>query len=231
MTGNKLKTKKKDASRNMSVRKVNPMYQQQVPRPRMNFSFDGQQLNGSGYSTPVATLLNTAAYIIYVDFSVKTGNGTFANTYERSMGSDYTGISGLYNEFIYHTARVDWVPWVSPGTADGGSQVYIDYIENPEIVSNATGGSVTTVFNLAKNGRNAKFFNAWERFSYHVPLARRRKTFDVNTNSTYTIDICDRTVQGAVFCGFASSSAAVTLGQFRITYLAELQKLNNVMTT
>jgi len=211
-------------------RKIDPLTVMR-PRPKINVKFDGQMLNGMGFSAPMVTIANQAAAIYYVDCSSVVGTNLTLNSYIQSASADFNTISKYYNEYIYHSLRLDWLPYVSPGIADGGSQVYIDYIDNAEEMAALDGSSATTIFNIAKSSRNMKFFNAWERFSYNVPLSRRRKTFDTNINTTYTVDIIDRSVQGCVCVGATSSSAAVSLGQWRFTYLMELRTLNLNITT
>jgi len=211
--------------------KINPMTIKNNPRPKIHYNFDGQMLNGMGFSAPLVTIANGACALYMVDCSSVIATGIAANSYIQSVSADFNTISKYYNEYIFHSLRLDWMPYVAPGVADGGSQLYIDYIDNAEEIANVDGGAVATVYNIAKSSRNTKFFNAWERFSYNVPLTRRRKTFDVNINTTYTVDIIDRSVQGAVVVGVTSSSAALSLGQWRFTYLVELRTLNlNIVT-
>jgi hypothetical protein len=231
MAGNNSKTKMTKNKNGQTARRKDPMTVRQIPRPKMNFNFDGQFLNGSGYTTSFTTIGNLAVGLFYLDCSTRDGTGNTVNNYERSVARDYSSITGIYNEFVYHSLKVEWVPFLSPGISDGGSQIYIDYIDNAEAISTTTGASTATVFGVAKNSRNSKFFNAWERFTYVVPISRRRKTFDVNTTTLYTVDVCDRSVQGAVAFGINTISPIAVAGQLRFTYNLELRTLNNSITT
>jgi len=209
-------------------RKVNPLTVMNS-RPKVNFHFDGQVLNGTGFSQPLVTVANFAVGIYYVDCSSVQAGG--AGLWYQSISKDFATLTDYYSEYIFHSVQCDWLPYVSPGIADGGSQVYICYLDNAEEMATLPGSSIATVFNIAKSSRNMKFFNAWERFSYHVPLSRRRKTFDTNYNTAYTVDVVDRSVQGVVVTGHVSSSAIVSLGQWRYTYTLELRNLNVNLTT
>jgi len=230
MTKYKHNRKPKHNDRN-GRHKINPLTIQNNPRPKIKYNFDGQMLNGMGFSTPLVSIANGGCAEYYVDCSSVVGTGIAANSYIQSVSADFNTISKYYNEYIFHSLRMDWMPYLSPGVADAGSQIYIDYIDNAEEMAALDGAAVVTVYNVAKTSRNTKFFNAWERFSYNVPLSRRRKTFDVNINTAYTTDIIDRSVQGAVIVGFTSVSAAISLGQWRFTYLLELRTLNLNITT
>lgn len=203
----------------------------------MRVNFDGQMLNGTQYMSPMATLVNQAFGIYLLDTSNVSGTGVSSAYVIQGVTRDLSAIVSSYNEFKYRSVRFDWVPFVAPGVADGSSQIYIAYIDNAELIANSTAASTTVAnsFNLAKNARNSKFFNAWERFSFTVPLTSRRKTFDTNTNASLgaaAVDIIDRSVQGAVISGaFSTATAAVSLGQWRVTYEVELYELNANITT
>jgi hypothetical protein len=223
MAGNKMK--------NQNKRKPNPntVRHTRVPRPIVNFN--GQNLNGSGYFPPFTTLVNTAAAIYSLDTSTLASSGP-ANLYFQSINYDLNAISKVYNEFVYHSIRMEWVPFVAPGVADGGGQLYVCYVDNVEEIANIMATtSPNVVFDVAKNARNAKFFNAWERFIYDVPVSRRKKLFDTNSTSLQTIDVIDRSCQGAVISGGYSLSASSSLGQWRTTYMLELRNLNTKIVT
>lgn len=213
-------------------RKRNPLTQQltRISRPRLNF--DGQVLNGTGYFSPIVTITNGASAVYTLDVSNLSGAGILANMYNASLAVDLLAIAKLYNEYIYRSVTISWVPFVAPGVADGASQIYVGYIDNAEemagMLSAVTPG---TVFNVAKAARNSRFFNAWERFTYNVPLSNRRKSFDTNVNTLQTTDTIDRSTQGSIVVGFSSVSAAASLGQFRVTYKLELRNLNAQITT
>lgn len=215
----------------MSVQKTNPIYRNPVAKPRIKFSFDGQMFNGTGFSTPPVTITNAAASVYYVDCSSISTTFPTANKYIQSVAQDFAAVTKLYNEYVYHSLKLDWMPYVAPGVADGGSQIYIGYVDNAEEIAALDAATVTVTYNTTKAARNMKFFNAWERYSYSVPLTRRRKTFDTNNALSITADTADRSVQGAVIVGMNSNTAAAFLGQWRFTYVLELRTLNNQLTT
>lgn len=201
-----------------------------APRPKVNF--DGQILNGTGYAIPISTLVNSASGVYTIDVSSLNGTGAAINMYEYSVCNDLLAIARLYNEYIYRSVTMHWIPAVAPGVADGASQIYVSYIDNAEDITNLlTAATPGPVFNASKNPRNSRFFNAWERFSYTIPLSSRRKTFDVNAANNQTVDVVDRSVQGAIVTGYTSLSAAINLGQWRVTYSLELRNLNVSINT
>jgi hypothetical protein len=227
MAGNKQNNKKKT---NDVRRKPNPLtVSHRVPRPSV--AFDGQNLNGTGYFIPNVTIANRAGGCYSVDFGNIAGAGIAANAYLQSVGYDLLAIAKLYNEYVYNSLRFEWVPNVAPGVADAGSQMYLSYIDNAEEIASLQTATAATMFDVSKNARNSKFFNAWEKFVYNVPLSRRRKTFDTNYTNSYTTDTIDRSVQGAVVFGANSLTAGVQLGQWRVSYEAKLLKLNVNLTT
>lgn len=214
----------KSSKQTKGKKQVNPI-QRRVPRPKLKLSFDGQLLNGTGYLTPMSSLFNFASAVYPVDCS-QVLTVISANNVNQSVSYDLQAITRYYNQFVYRSLKFSWIPYVSPGIADGGSQVYIAYIDNSEQISNAIGAAPSVIFSETKAARNARFFNAWERFEFNVPLTRRHNSFDQNTVNTYAADTCDRSVQGAVIVATATNSAAVNLGQWRVTYELELRELN-----
>lgn len=228
MAGSNSKSKIK---KNTTVARRTPMSSPNNRRPSMKVNFDGQILNGATYSAPALTAANSATSLYYLDCANTSRTGSTAAQQEQSVTSTFSPMTALYNEFIYKTVTMEWVPAISPGVADAGSQIYLAYIDNAEDIAGVTAASVSTVFGVAKYGRNTRFFNAWERFTCTVPLTNRRKLFDVNTNSSYLADVVDRSVQGAVVVGYSSISAAVLLGSWRFHYSVELRGLNNNLST
>lgn len=227
-----LKPKNKNKRGLIKKQRPNPAYSSNAVIPRMNFNFDGQMLNGLQFGVPALTLTNGAAAIHLLDCSNTATNGITANILVQSVSQTLSGITARYAEYIYRAVTFTWMPFVAPGVADGGSQIYVAYQDNPENLASLAISSVTAIFDSAKASRNMKCFNAWERFSYTVPISARRKSFDVNTTTTIgATDTYDRSVQGAVIVGYSSLSASATLGQWKISYHLELRRLNNVNTT
>jgi hypothetical protein len=222
----------KNKNRNQR-RNENPLYRSNPSRPRMRVNFDGQLLNATAFTTPALTVANQATALYLLDTSNVNGIvAAQANALIQGVMKDYTAITTVYNEYVVRSMRFDWIPYVSPGSADAGSQIYIAYLDNPEGITALASSTVATGFATAKLARDSKYFNAWERFSYSVPLGTtRRKSFDTNTNEVVVADTLDRATQGAVIVGYNSISAAVSLGQWKVTFVTELRRLTPGLST
>lgn len=225
----------KNKNMNMGLtrrRRLNPATTPNGTRPRVKIDFDGQTLNGLQFSPAIVTITNQAASVHLMDCSNTNATGIGLNIYNQSVAQTLSGITGVYSEYIYRSVTFTWMPYVSPGVSDGGAQIYISYQDNPEMIASATISSASAIFTSAKASRNMKSFNAWERFTFTVPVSNRRRTFDCNTTTTIgSTDTYDRSVQGAVIVGYNSPTAAVSLGQWKINYHLELRKLNYANTT
>jgi len=191
-----------------------------IPRPRL--SFDGQVLNSTNYNAQTITTLGF-------------GKDRFWASCHSSVGaaSAAAGVTGLYNEYKYRYINVEWIPSISPASTDAGSRIHIAYIDNPEKMVNfeAAAANIATV-NLVRSVKNCRTYNAWERFTYSVPLTYRRKLFDVDSNdATISVDDADRTAQGQIQIAVESISAAVVLGTYRVSYGLELHGLTITQTT
>lgn len=170
-----------------------------------------------------------------------------ANTTAANIGSDFqqlgtqTSISPArimlsmvqqYREYRYHKVTVQWIPSIGPNSVDAGGRVFLAYTDNPEQGSNFQLGNApldTTAKKVAfvKGCRNFVAYNAWERFTWNVPLTRRRPWFDVNTTDAGSdINMYDRAVQGMIVQAYESVSAAVVLGTLRVNFTLELRGLN-----
>ncbi len=225
MAGNKIKNKKNGSSK----KQQSPLARvpRQVPRPRI--VFDGSVLDGTCYSDVVTTAAFLASGLYTIDFSnTKT---LVATKSLQSTGFDLTNLSGRYGRYRYRSCRFTWVPRISPGVADAGTAITIGYIDNPEIMAfrSATASAADQI--AFKSVRTLKTFNAWQGFTYVVPLTRRLPWFNINTLLTVSTDEYERSVQGAVVVMYESISAIAQLGQWHISYEADLQGLNTAMST
>lgn len=199
--------------------KVNPMT---VHRPMRGIQakFDGMFGSFRSVKTSTATsATNTAAEFSYIDCSSTS-----------AMGSLGSAISNTYSEYVYESLTLTWLPGVSPGVTDGGSQLYIAYYDNVENISTIAANTVAANISAIKATKNAKMWNAWEKFVFHVPLTRRRKTFDVNVNTSHTVDLDDRSVQGLVLWTAESNTASATLGRMVVDSRVKLLSFNNIAT-
>lgn len=200
-----------------------------VPRPRVNF--DGTTLSGFGLATRDITAANIASHMFLVDCS-----GLFASVGSvkilEGVGRTLSPLTAYYQEYRYVNLKLQWIPHVAPGVADGGSSIYIGYLDNPENIfqrySTAAAADITAVKGL----RNFKSFNAWQGFTFNVPLTRRLPWFNVNTSLT-TSDANDavRAIQGACLVGYESIGAIADLGVWHYTYDVEVRGLNTTFST
>lgn len=186
-----------------TLMKKTPMQQaSRVPRPKLQF--DGQMLHSMYY----ADAPGTSGQIATDYFTVDTASS-------KSVVSNITGVTGLYNTYVFEQVKVNWIPKISPGNNDAGTTVAVAYLDNVEKFQawiSMTDANRQTAIRLVKN---VKFFNAWERVEVNIPLTRRRKWFDVNTNRTINDSDLDRSTQGVIIVVVNSVSATLaTCGTF-----------------
>jgi len=214
-----------------SKRKPNPAHYvpKRVPRPIV--SFDGTIMRGTHLATRDLTAVNVASHNLIIDCAGTFGSVLVTKIFE-SIGRDLTGITSRYSEYRYKSVTCTWLPHVAPGVADGGSSIFVGYIDNPELMFQSVAlGPIVDNTNI-RGVRNMKTFNAWQGFTYHVPLTQRRKWFDVNTITGYVShDEFERSVQGMVIAGCTSIGAAVDLGQWRTVYEVEIKGLSTTFTS
>lgn len=206
-----------------SVRRINPLMRRQAGVPRPRLSFDGQILNSTTYVGQTAT---NAAALVKERFWVSCHSGVGAS---RAAA----GVTGLYNEYKFRFINVEWIPSISPASVDAGSRIHIAYIDNPEKMVNfeAAPSDINSI-NLVRSVKNCRTYNAWERFTYSVPLTYRRKLFDVDTNdASISVDDADRTAQGQIQIGVESVTPAAVLGTYRVSYGLELHGLTITQLT
>lgn len=219
-------------NKNKQIKKrENPLYnvRKRVPRPMANF--DGSTLHGTHFATRDLTAAFIASHNLVVDCGnsfVAVGGVKIAE----SIGRDLTGITSKYQEYRYTSVTVRWIPHVGPGNLDAGASIYMAYVDNPEVMWNAKAGASANDLVYAKSLRNLQTYNAWEGFTYKVPLTSRNKWFNVDLTPTYASpEAYARSVQGIVIAGMESLSAIVDLGVFHTTYDVELRGLSTSITT
>lgn len=186
-------------------------------RPRSNF--DGQTLMGTTISGSLTASSNIASLFFRIDAS---NSG--------SVATSFNAIFAAYSEYRFKWVKFHWMPAVSPGVAAGGARIYMSTVHNPEQMVTLDAASASAQNSAAKTDRNMKSWNAWQRFTYRVPLMMRRKWFDINTNITSTVDNYDRSVQDYVLATADTVGATDGLGQFQMEYMVELRGLNGITT-
>lgn len=189
-------------------------------RAKNSFSFDGTFLNGNLYADGSSTTSNIGS-----DFHQVGTDTNFGIT------RAFTNMVKQYREYRFTKLVIHWIPKVSPGVSDGGSQIHVAHTDNPEQMSFIMNGATTTAQrrNFTIGSKNNVAFNAWERFTWNVPITRRLPWFNVNTAATSITDINElsRAAQGLLVVGYASNSAAVTtLGTMKFDYHVELRGLD-----
>ncbi len=189
-----------------------------VPRPKL--TFDGQMLLSQYYADAPGTSSNIATDY----FTVDCANSKAVNT--------LTTITGLYNTYAYENVKLRWIPKIGPGVADAGTQIGVAYLDNIEKFQNwisLTDANRQTALRLVKN---VKFFNAWERVEFTIPITRRRKWFDVNAARTINDSDLDRSTQGAIIVVVNSvNTSLATCGTFLWESKIRLNGLDTGLTT
>lgn len=200
-----------------------------VPRPKL--SFDGTTLSGTEFTPNLITALNTASEVIVVDCSNFNGSVGVTKLIQ-SAALDLAGITARYNEYRYTNLQLHWIPHVAPGVQDAGSPMYVGYLDNPEYMATTFSTAAPADVANVKGIRNMKTFNAWQGWTYNVPLTRRLPWFNVNSNiSTFVVETAARCIQGFVIVGAESITAGIDLGAFHLTYDVELRGLQTVLTS
>lgn len=204
----------------------NPLIRPKVRVPRPMVNFDGQFLNGTHVYIPDTTAVNTSHHIFFVDCGTVSSNAGFI--VKESVPINLDSITGKYNEYVYESLQLEWIPAVAPGVADGGSQIMVTYIDNPEQMVGVNVMTTAQAISMNTLVRNMRSFNAWERMSINVPLSRRIKTFNVNSTGTVVSDInaVSRSIQGLVLVTYQSVNSSVVLGSWRSRYRIKLMGLN-----
>jgi hypothetical protein len=116
---------------------------------------------------------------------------------------------------------------MGPGVTAAGGRIYVAFLDNPEMINVWVAAGSSNSVAYTKGMRTMKSFNAWERFTYNVPLTRRRKMFDVDTTSVTAVNDLERATQGAVITSAESVTALDVLGQWRMKTTVRLMGLNN----
>lgn len=189
---------------------------QRVPRPRVGF--DGSKVRVVTTFGMTTAILNQADSIFSLDTSVTGAVQT------------YTGLLNSYAEYRFLDMTVTWIPAVAPGAAAAGGSGYIATYFNPEQMVALYGMTIPQVVQATKTTRDFKPFNVWEKFTYNVPMFKRRPWFDCNSNILTNVDVFDRSVQALVVAGFDTIGATDSIGRFSIKATLEVRQLNNIST-
>lgn len=222
--------KQKNSNEN-SRRLMDPIRRPQprVSRPRL--AFDGNTLHGTQFLPRMLTAAFRAATIIPIDASSINSTGLTANIGLAALSNGLTAATSIYGEYWYTNAQFTWIPHVAPGVADGGSIIYLGYIDNPEQMASIITASDASIIATIKSLKNVKTFNAWQAFTYSPALTKRLPRFNVDKTNSYLVDPTERAVQGMVLVGCESISAVADVGQLRALYAMELRNMNVTQAT
>lgn len=199
-------------------RRSNPLLRNQARVGRPRIGFDGQLVRTTAYADQSA--IGAVDAKVGIDwFGVEGGSGEAINRSAQDVIKHY-------QEYRYRSASMEWNPRVGPANSESGARVYMAYIDNPELINAfkalaAGAGNPTLALGRVKAVANVRAFNAWERFTFRVPLTYRRKWFNVNTSvgSSTNNEETDRSFQGLVIVAYQAVADTVTggsLGQFRM---------------
>jgi hypothetical protein len=210
-------------------RKANPLMRRRpgIPRPRV--AFDGTNISSTYYRGASATDGGSIGQYLFVS----------ATSDALGAASPVGGILDAYSEYKFNKLTIEFIPSISPANADAGSRIHIAYLDNPEKMLNwaafaadSSSPGKTAMLAGVRGARNCKSFNAWERFTYNVPLTWRRKVFDVDrSNPSGDINIYERAIQGMVIIAIESVTEAVGVGTFRVQSTVHLRGLDISMTS
>jgi hypothetical protein len=174
--------------------------------------FDGQSIYNTNFSQQSA--IGGVTVTVGADWqSVDCSSGEGINR----AGAD---IVKHYQEYKYTSALAEWLPAIGPSATDSGARIFIGYIDNPELIVTYKAATEANKAAMVKALANVKTFNAWERFTYKVPLTFRRKMFNVDpTIATPSNEETDRAIQGLVIIAYNTINNTVAsgvLGQWRL---------------
>ncbi len=191
-------------------RRSNPLERSvgRVSRPVMKF--DGQTIHASTFQTQAATDASKQGSD-WLSIDCSNGEG---------INRAATEVIRHYQNYKYTQASIEWIPAIGPAATESGARVMLAYIDNPELIVTFKAASNAAKATLVTGMGNVKTFNAWERFTYKVPLTYRRKFWNINpTISSPGNEETERSIQGIVAVIYQSinaSVAAFALGQFRM---------------
>lgn len=223
------KSKKSGSNFNMSGATKNPLWRPQPRRARPRVNFDGNRLHGKTnmLDSPINSLAPAVKQIFPIDCC------SVASTAVQSVSTNTT-IPSNYSEYVYDSVQLEWFPRIGPSHFLAGSQIVGCYLDNPEMVSTSVSETLTSTFNRIRSTKNYFFCNAWERKIFNIPLTRRIKTFNVNTNTAYgDAEMLGRSLQGAVLTvqnNALDPGGSIVLGNWVVSYQLELKNLTNGAT-
>jgi len=213
-------------------KRVNPLQKPMGRTKGPRVSFDGTTLSSTSYLTAPSSQGGAGKGAITVDCSPINFNapGQLLAGAAASMAS----VTQLYSQYNYKSLAVEFIPNIGPANGEAGSRIHIAYIDSPEKMT-IWRNTNTNLLNAIRGCRNVRSFNAWERFTYRVPLTWRRKEFDVNTNTGIVdTDEYERSVQGLVLLIVEAGTADIavaSLGTLKIDSLVHLRQLNLSLLT
>jgi len=211
-------TKRAGIKKKLGKRPSNPMSRMtRVSRPKIGFN--GQVLEAFTLAPAITTGSDGAGtQPLFIDCS--------SNNVASSVG----GITQFYKEYVYESLKCEWIPSIGPASTLAGSQLYVTYDDNPEHMVTYTTNTASANNALQLADSTTRIFNAWERVTFNIPLTRRRRMFDVNTNTSGGVDVNDRSTQGILALGYNTTTVSSSVGRWKLTYHIKLMGLSAVGT-
>ncbi len=222
-------TKGRTRTRN-TKNKLNPVFRQITRIGRPTMKFDGAVVSSTTYLGSPQVVANIAKGVLSIDCDSASNLAVTAGA-SQAVAS---GVLNLYSEYRYNNCAVEWIPSIGPTNADAGSRIHIAYIDNPEKMTSFQAVAAAGALNLVRGCKNVRTFNAWERFTYRVPLTWRRKVFDTNVSVVPGADLYERSTQGMVIIFIEAISAALAasaLGTFKVDSSVRVNQLSVNITT
>jgi len=206
-------TRRTNSKPKMAKRKVNPLFRgrQGIGRPKIGF-------NGHEVTSVLFTDHSNGTSNLITDWQQVDCNNA------EGINRAGTDVIKHYQEYKYLNAAIEWIPKIGPAATEAGARISIAYIDNPEHMLDFESTSAANRLAITKSTGNCKTYNAWERFTWRVPLTYRRKIFNIDPDFTAigsrTIGEFERAVQGKVCIAIetvGATTSAAALGQWRCT--------------
>jgi hypothetical protein len=190
-------------------------------RSRKSAHGDSITLKTLCQSADITAASNAAAGLIAID---ARANGV-------ALGAGGSSIANNFQTYKFLSLTLKWLPKVGPGGTSAGGRVYVAYVDNPEQIVTWAGLTAAQALTKINSFRNVLVFNVWKELVYRVPLTYRRNMFDVNNTTTDSVDVDDRSVQGAVLWAVETIGATDIVGSWQTKGVVHLRGLHSSLTT
>lgn len=216
-------------------RRSNPLMRDRARSGRPRLNFDGQNIT--------CTLYVNQSQSGNVDGNVGLDWQGVECSSTEGINRPAVDVTKHYQDYRYRSVALEWQPRTGPASTEAPARITVAYIDNPELINqfkdlatSVTSGEPTSALGMCKAVANARSFNAWERFTYRVPLSYRRKWFNTNIaiGSAANNEETDRSIQGLVIIGYETIGTTATaggLGIWRIASSTEVRAFTATILT